>query len=70
MRALEQLMKQKDYRHAQLTNDISSLENQLTKLSIVEMSNKAANNQHKLVCKIQVTQSFLCYLYVYWPHTL
>ena len=50
MRALEELMKQKDYRHAQLTNDISSLENQLAKLSIVELSNKASNNQQKLVC--------------------
>ena len=49
MRALEELMKQKDYRHAQLTNDISSLENQLAKLSIVELSNKASNNQQKLV---------------------
>ena len=51
MRALEELMKQKDYRHAQLTNDISSLENQLAKLSIIELSNKASNNQQKLVCQ-------------------
>ena len=52
MRALEELMKQKDYRHAQLTNDISSLENQLAKLSIVELSNKASYNQQKLVCQL------------------
>ena len=42
-------MKQRDERHSQLTYDISSLEKQLARLSIVEMSNKMADNRAKQV---------------------
>ncbi|XP_067940715.1 E3 ubiquitin-protein ligase LRSAM1-like [Watersipora subatra] len=45
--ALESLMKQKDERHSQLTLDISSLEKQLARLTIVEMANKMSDNKAK-----------------------
>ncbi|KAF6022070.1 LRSAM1 [Bugula neritina] len=45
--ALESLMKQRDEKHCQLTHDISSLEKQLARLTVVEMSNKMAQNKAK-----------------------
>lgn len=49
--AFEMVMKKKDNRHSQLTADIVAVEEQLSRLTIIEMNNKVAASAERRVSR-------------------
>lgn len=60
--AFEAMMQKQDSRHSQLTADIAAVQEQLSRLSIVEMNNKVAASMERRVssCLQTMSASPLC----------